>query len=170
MTGARTTVVVGNPKPQSRTLEVARRAAEELAGSHASHVIDLALDIEALIDRDADRLESLREQATSANLLVVGSPTYKGAISGLLKLFLDQLPGGALDGVVAVPVMLGGDRRHNLAPEFSLRPVLIELGATCPTPSLFVVDSAYGEPEVLRDWVTRARSCLRAVDASMLPR
>ena len=46
--------------------------------------------------------------------MIVASPTYKATYTGLLKLFLDRIAGGALAGVTAVPVMLGGHWRHSL--------------------------------------------------------
>ncbi len=46
---------------------------------------------------------------------------------GLLNLFLDRIGSGALSGVTAVPLMLGGDMRHSLAPEVFLKPVLVDL-------------------------------------------
>ncbi|TDD63979.1 hypothetical protein E1262_29575 [Jiangella aurantiaca] len=35
---------------------------------------------------------------------LLATPTYKARYTGLLKAFLDRLPGGALRGTVAVPV------------------------------------------------------------------
>ena len=63
----------------------------------------------------------------SCSLIVVASPTYKATYTGLLKLFLDRIGSGALSGVTAVPLMLGGDMRHSLAPEVFLKPVLVDL-------------------------------------------
>ena len=37
--------------------------------------------------------------------------------------------------------MVGGSLQHFLALEVHLRPLLIELGATCPTPGLYVVET-----------------------------
>ncbi len=78
-----------------------------------------------------------------SDLVVVASPTYKATYTGLLKLFLDRIARGALAGVTAVPVMLGGHWRHALAADLLLKPVLVELGATCPTRGLFLLESEY---------------------------
>jgi FMN reductase len=161
----RLVVVVGNPKPDSRTLHAARLVAEKLGGRPAVVIVDLALLGARVLDREdvgtADAIANVR----AADLLVVGSPTYKGAYTGLLKVFLDHLSGGALAGVVAVPVMLGGDLRHSLAPEVFLKPVLAELGASCPTRGLFLRDSEIGEPPVLEDWLELERSRVGALAA-----
>ena len=47
------------------------------------------------------------ELAKSSDLLVVASPTYKAAYTGLLKAYFDRFGSGALAGVVAIPLMLG---------------------------------------------------------------
>jgi FMN reductase len=64
----------------------------------------------------------------------------------LLKLFLDGFATAeGLAGVVAVPLMLGAGPAHALAPELLLKPVLVELGATCPTPGLYLSDATYAD-------------------------
>jgi FMN reductase len=93
----------------------------------------------------------------ASDLSVVASPTYKATYTGLLKLFLDRIPGGALAGVTAVPLMLGGHWRHALAADLLLKPVLVELGATCPTRGLFLPESEYAGGETLDSWLELAR-------------
>ncbi len=93
----------------------------------------------------------------SCSLVVVASPTYKAAYTGLLKLFLDRIGTGELAGVTAVPLMLGGDMRHSLAPEVFLKPVLVELVASCPTAGLFLPESEYAGSKALDAWLDRTR-------------
>ena len=72
----------------------------------------------------------------------------------MLKLFLDQFAGGTgLRDVVAIPLMLGGGPAHALAVETSLRPVLVEIGASCPTAGLYQIDSTFDTDTSLADWV-----------------
>jgi FMN reductase len=135
------TVLVGNPKPRSRTLLAARLVAAHVAGREPDQVIDLVDFGPALLDwADAGVAEAVATVQAS-KLLIVASPTYKGTFTGLLKLFLDRIAGGALVDVTAVALMLGGDLRHSLAPEVFLKPVLSELGASCPTRGLFLLDA-----------------------------
>ena len=61
--------------------------------------------------------------------------SFKATYTGLLKLFLDQVPSNGLSGVVAVPLMLGAGPGHAMAPELLLKPVLVELGATARRPA-----------------------------------
>ncbi len=98
----------------------------------------------------------------ASELAVVASPTYKASYTGLLKLFLDRVPGGALAGVTAVPLMLGGHWKHALAADLFLKPVLVELGATCPTRGLFLPESEYAGGPTLDSWLELARPQIRS--------
>lgn len=95
-------------------------------------------------------------------LVIVASPTYKATYTGLLKLFLDRFPGGSLAGVTAVPMMLGGHWRHALAADLLLKPVLVEIGATCPAAGLFLLESEYSDGPALESWLERARPQIAA--------
>lgn len=149
-------IVVGNPKPNSRTFRAAELVAERLTGKAPDDRIDLATFGPALLDRSDPDVAAAKATVLGSDLVVVASPTYKGSYTGLLKVFLDRFGADELAGVTAVPVMLGGDLRHSLAVEHALRPVLVEIGATCPTRGLFLVDSAYDDPAVLDAWAQLA--------------
>jgi FMN reductase len=151
------TVLVGNPKPRSRTYEAAHIVAEQLSGQKADLSIDLTDLGAALLDWADTAVSDLVTAVRQSDLVVVASPTYKATYTGLLKLFLDRISGGALAGVTAVPVMLGGHWKHALAPELLLKPVLVELGATCPTKGLFLLESEYAASEALDEWLQLAR-------------
>ena len=158
---ARTAVVVGNPKPFSRTLASAVRVARELSGQEPELVVDLATLGPSLLDWDDPTVADLVDQVGQADLVVVGSPTYKGSYTGLLKLFLDRFPTDGLPGV-AVPLMLGAGPGHAQAPELMLRPLLTEIGATTVR-GLYVVDARHGDPAVYADWLASNLSVVRAV-------
>ena len=155
-------VVVGNPKPLSRTRAAAELVATKLTGTPPEHVIDV-VDLGAgLLGWGDPKVAEAKEIVKAADLLVVASPTYKATYTGLLKLFLDRFAADELFGVTAVPVMLGGDLRHSLAPETSLKPVLVEIGLTCPTRGLFLVDSTYDAPDALDGWADAATAQVTA--------
>ena len=165
----RTGVVVGNPKPQSRTYQAALLLATQLTGADPDLVIDLA-DLGArLLDWSDAGIAETVDEVRGLDLLIVASPTYKATYTGLLKLFLDRFPSNALEGVVAIPLMLGAGPGHALAPEAYLRPVLSELGASCPTKALYLLDSAYDDPQVLEPWLAVARDRVIAATARPAP-
>ncbi|MGE3620531.1 MAG: NADPH-dependent FMN reductase [Acidimicrobiia bacterium] len=152
----RCAVVTGNPKPRSRTLEAAVLVAEKLTGTEPDVVVDV-VDLGAgLLGWGDPAVTEAVESVRSCDLAVFASPTYKAAYTGLLKLFLDQIPSDGLAGVVAVPLMLGAGPGHFLAPEVTLKPVLVELGATCPTKGLYLLDSSYAEAASLDPWLPGA--------------
>lgn len=148
----------GNPRPMSRTaaftLAVARSLLD-LGPEGPVTEIDLA--------NPAAGEDQLRQVLREAQLAVVASPTYKATYTGLLKSFLDPLPAAALRGVVAVPVMVAADRAHALAVDVHLRPLLLELGASCPTPGLFVEESQLVDPAAaIAPWLAVAAPALAA--------
>lgn len=150
-----TVVVIGNPKPESRTLDAAVRVAKRLGASDPG-IVDLATFGADLLVWGDEKVKSAVNLVSSAEVVVFASPTYKASYTGLLKLFLDQFPGGeGLRDVVAIPLMLGAGPGHSMAPEVHLKPVLVELGAICPTPSIYQIDSAYTEDPSLDAWVDR---------------
>jgi FMN reductase len=160
-------VVVGNPKPKSRTYQAAHLVAEKLAGRPADLSVDLTDLGAGLLDWSDTRVTDLVAAIQASDLAIFASPTYKASYTGLLKLFLDRIAGGALAGVTAVPVMLGGHWQHALAPELFLKPVLVEVGATCPTRGLFLLDTEYAGGETLDAWLERARPQVLATTASL---
>lgn len=139
-----TVVVVGNPKPASRTAHAASLLAEALTGKAPDHVIDVVDLGPGLLGWENPHVMEAVRIASGAGLIVVASPTFKASYSGLLKLFLDQFATAeGLRGAVAVPLMLGAGPGHAMAPDLLLKPVLTEIGATCPAPGLYLSDKTY---------------------------
>lgn len=155
-------VVVGNPKPGSRTRAAGVHVAREIAGRDPDLVVDLAELGARLLDWSDPEVGRLVADIGDADLVVVASPTYKATYTGILKLFLDRFAGGTGLSGVAVPLMLGAGPAHALAPELALRPLLSELGAVVPVRSLYVLDSQYDLPEAYADWLAVARPVLRS--------
>jgi len=167
---ARVVVVVGNPKPASRTLEAATYLATELSGHAPDLVVDLATLGAGLLDWQDPTVAGLAAEVARADLVVVACPTYKATYTGLLKLFLDRFAPHSGDGLtgIAVPFMLGAGPGHALAPELTLRPVLTEIGATVPVRGLYVLDSQYDDPAAYDAWLSTARPVVSALLAARL--
>lgn len=150
-------VVVGNPKPMSRTRTAAELIAEKLTGVPPAAVVDVVTLGAGLLGWGDPAVAEAKKTVLEADALIVASPTYKATYTGLLKLFLDQFGQGELGGITTFPVMLGAAANHALAPELTLRPVLTEIGASCPAPSLYLIDSEYDTAPELDAWVGIAR-------------
>src|SRR5215208_5256764 len=166
--------VVGNPRVGSRTLQAAAEVMHQLAAAARGQgadvretVLDLAEIAPHLFDWEDATVEQWLSQALAADVLVVASPTYKATYTGLLKAFVDRFPANALEGKIAIPVMMGAAPIHQLAVELHLLPLLLEVGATCPVRGLYVLESALPEwPTLAAEWVARTAAVLaRAVPA-----
>jgi FMN reductase len=155
-------VVTGNPKPASRTLEAAKMVATSLGGAAPEVVVDVVELGAGLLGWGDPTVKAAIEAVQGSSIVVVASPTFKATYTGLLKLFLDQVPTDGLAGVVAVPLMLGAGPGHALAPELLLKPVLVELGASCPTRALYLLDTEYANEAALEPWLSVARPQLMA--------
>ena len=156
----RIAVVAGNPKPRSRTLAAGILLAEALTGSPPDLVLDVVdLGPGLLTWGDPGVAEAVAAVAKS-DVVVVASPTFKATYTGLLKVFLDQIPTDGLAGVYALPLMLGAGPGHVLAPELLLKPVLVELGAITPARGLYLIDKTFAEAPQLTAYADRVRPLL----------
>lgn len=82
-----------------------------------------------------------------ADAIVVATPVYKGAYTGLLKSFLDLLPHRALVDKSVLPIASGGTLAHYGVIDYALKPVLAALGASYTLPGIFVLDTDLKTPE-----------------------
>jgi len=158
-------VVVGNPKPSSRTGEAAQIVARAV-GAGEIEVIEVSELGAGLLGWGDPAVAEAKKKVQAADLAVIASPTFKATYTGLLKLFLDQFEGRTgMAGVLAIPMMLGAGPAHALAADILLKPVLSELGAICPTQGLYLLDSDYRESSTLTQWIEQwapvIAKCLR---------
>ena len=72
--------------------------------------------------------------------VIVATPVYKAAYSGLLKAFLDLLPQDSLKGKVVLPVATSAIPGHGLALDCALKPVLSALGARHVLDGIYALD------------------------------
>jgi FMN reductase len=160
-------VVVGNPKRGSRTASVAAAVADAVFDDAASTLIELADLTPGLLAWGDEPVAAAKQQVLDSDLLVVASPVYKASVTGLLKAFLDQFGRDELAAKATVPVMVGAGAGHALAVEHQLRPVLVEIGASCPTRGLYILESELDQlSRVIDDWLTVWGAALRAVVGS----
>jgi FMN reductase len=154
-------VVCGNPKPNSRTLEAALFVARKLTGIDSPEVVLDLVDIGPHLLGWGDPIATQAvEDVRQCSIAIFASPTYKGTYTGLLKLFLDQIPTDGLSQMVAFPLMLGAAMGHAMAPDLLLKPVLVELGAACPARGLYLLETDYTSEAIIDPWVARARPFL----------
>jgi FMN reductase len=136
--------VSGSPSATSRTARLLRHLDERLI-AQGHEVIPLevrSLPAEALLEADFGHPAIVRATALveQADGVVIGTPVYKAAYSGLLKSLLDLLPQYALAGKTVLPLATGGTTAHVLAIDYALRPVLASMGPAHITPGWFTLD------------------------------
>ncbi|MEP7052846.1 MAG: NADPH-dependent FMN reductase [Pseudomonadota bacterium] len=137
-------IISGSPSATSRTERLARSVAARIGANGATATL---LDIRNLPAEDlmharfdAPAIVEASAQVAAADGIVVATPIYKAAYSGLLKTFLDVLPQFGLRGKVVLPLATGGSIAHVLAIDYALRPVLSSLDPLHVVNGLFVLD------------------------------
>ncbi|HEY0237043.1 MAG TPA: NAD(P)H-dependent oxidoreductase [Friedmanniella sp.] len=160
----------GNPRAGSRTLLVAQTLAGALAERTSvgpGAVLDLADVAPQLFAASAPEADRYAEVLAGAAVAVVATPVYKASYTGLLKAFLDRYPGGALRGVLAVPVVVSASPAHSFVAEHLLRPLLVELGASVPTRPFAVTEKQLGDLDALAAaWADEAAPVVSALLAA----
>ncbi|WP_043458120.1 NADPH-dependent FMN reductase [Azohydromonas australica] len=137
----------GSPSAISRSAALLRWCEAQLApGASSLHAIALReLPATSLLQarfEDAELQASLR-QVAEADVVLLATPIYKAAYSGLLKVFLDLLPQDGLAGKQVLPLATGGSLAHLLALDYGLRPVLHALGARQLLDAVFATDGQF---------------------------
>ncbi|WP_424184466.1 NAD(P)H-dependent oxidoreductase [Actinokineospora sp. G85] len=137
-------IISGSPSPTARPAAVAAHTREALAraGHTCAALCVRDLPTVALLaeDRRDPAIRDALRAVEEADGLVVVSPVYRAAHSGLVKSLLDLLPSGALAGKAVLPLATGGSQGHLVALDFVLRPLLFAVGATKVLPGHFVPD------------------------------
>ncbi|MER8036419.1 NADPH-dependent FMN reductase [Streptomyces hydrogenans] len=136
--------VSGSPSATSRTARLLRHLDRRLtARGHEVIPLDVrTIPAEALLGADFRHpaIVEATELFARADGVVIGTPVYKAAYSGLLKSLLDLLPQYALTGKTVLPLATGGTTAHVLAIDYALRPVLSSMGAAHIVQGWFTLD------------------------------
>ncbi|QFZ16853.1 NADPH-dependent FMN reductase [Saccharothrix syringae] len=137
-------LISGSPSPVSRTGVVVSRVEQLLRASdhavqtlHVRTLPTLSLLTEDLRDPEiGDAVASVLR----ADGIVVASPVYRAAYSGLVKALLDLLPKRALRGRAILPLATGGSQGFLVAMDYALNPLLAGKGADNVLRGEFVLD------------------------------
>ncbi len=148
-------VISGGPSPASRTGilvayvdDLLRSAGYDVQTLHVRQLPTLSLLTEDLHDPEiADAVSAVLR----ADGIVVASPVYRAAYSGLVKALLDLLPKKALRGRVVLPLATGGSQGFLVAMDYALNPLLTGKGADNVQRGEFVLD-----PDIVGDVIAPA--------------
>jgi FMN reductase len=138
-------LLAGSPSAPSRSTHLLRHAGEALAlRGHRIELLQVRdLPAPSLLHADFSNTDLIvaKAQVEQAQAIVVATPVYKAAYSGILKAFLDILPQDGLFGKLVLPLATGGSQSHMLALDYALRPVLSSLSAKHVLPSIYATDT-----------------------------
>lgn len=122
--------VAGSVSAHSRTQVLVQRlleGVEQHAGREGTIIQlgDFAAELGSALTPDhlAPRTRAIIHTIEQANLLIVGSPVYRGSYPGLLKHLFDLVDQHALTGTPVLLAATGGSDRHALMIEHQLRPL-----------------------------------------------
>lgn len=137
--------ISGSPSTSART--------GVLVGHVNSRLVEAGHDVRTLQVRQLPTLPLLTEDLTDPEIsaavtcvldadgIVVASPVYRAAYSGLVKALLDLLPKRALRGRAILPLATGGSQGFLVAMDYALNPLLASKGADHVVRGEFVLDS-----------------------------
>lgn len=138
-------LIAGSPSAPSRSSRLLQYTSEQLALlGHQTDILQVRdLPADALLHAQFGNaeLKAAQAQVAAADAVIIATPVYKAAYSGLLKAFLDVLPQDGLSGKLVLPLATGGSQSHMLALDYALRPVLSSLAARHVLPSIYATDA-----------------------------
>ena len=139
-------LIAGSPSAQSRSAALLDSVSHRLT-QRSGFVVE-RLNIRELPARallwaewEHPAIAAAIAQVARARAIVVATPVYKAAYSGLLKVLLDLLPQTALKDKTVLPLATGGSPHHMLALDYALRPVLQSLSARHILPGVYATDA-----------------------------
>jgi len=139
-------LIAGSPSESSRSAALLDSVSLRLARREGLKVERLnirELPAQALLLAEWGHPEIVKAlaQVQRARAIVVATPVYKAAYSGVLKVFLDLLPQTALKEKTVLPLATGGSPHHMLTLDYALRPVLQSLSARHILPGVYATDA-----------------------------
>jgi FMN reductase len=146
--------LAGSPSAPSRTRLLVQGVMDRIGeqASAQTRLIDLAdlvpdLGI-ASRSEASPRVEEALRLIETADLLLVGSPVYKGSYTGLLKHLIDLISYPSLLGTPIGLLATGGSDRHAHVIDYQLRPLFSFFGAKTLATGVFIADKT-----ILNGWV-----------------
>jgi FMN reductase len=138
-------LIAGSPTERSRTAALLHEVGRKLKfrGAEVSELSLRQLPAQALLLADFGNASVIQASklVAESEVIVVATPVYKAAYSGLLKVFLDVLSQTALKDKTVLPLATGGSPHHMLALDYALRPVLQSLGARHILSGIYATDA-----------------------------
>ncbi len=149
---------------ESKVQEAVRKALE-----HADQVsADVEVDLIRLEDyqlqfcdgRDPEMYEGdsriVIDKIKEADALIIGSPIYRGAITGALKNLFDLLPEDALEAKVTGFIAIGEKSGHSYVIDHQLKPLAGYFKVHIVPSNVYVDDRHYSERELTDESIKKS--------------
>src|SRR5690625_17681 len=125
---SRIVMLSGSPSANSRSDHILKYLGKlvEKQDFEVSHISVRNIPQEDLFtgNYQSPAIQNIVANIESAQGIVIASPVYKGAYTGVLKALIDVLPQDILEHKPALPIMTGGSLSHLLAIEYALKPLV----------------------------------------------
>jgi FMN reductase len=145
----------GSPRRPSKTRSLVETVAAEVASHRQARVdiydlIDAGPGLGAALQRQDLTLPVARiiDAIEQADALIVGTPVYKGAYTGLFKHVFDLVDPRVLVGKPVVLTATGGGPRHALIVEHALRPLFGFFEALTVPTAVYASDADFTEGQL----------------------
>lgn len=138
-------IISGSPNPVSRLNGILNHIEGRLESLgwtvNLLHVASLPAEDLILARFDSPAIVEANRLVAEADAVVIASPVYKAAYTGVLKTYLDLLPQKGLEGKVILPLFIGGTIAHLLAIDYALKPVLSALYSKHIAAGVYAIDT-----------------------------
>jgi FMN reductase len=115
-------------------------------------------------DRLSAQSREIIEEIEGADLIVVGTPVYRGSYTGAFKHVFDLVRHDRLRGTPVILTATGGNLSHSLVTEHELRPLFGFFGALSLPTALYATESDFDNYALVSDAMTK-RVALAAKEA-----
>jgi FMN reductase len=143
-------VILGSATPPGRLHRALTESIDRRADGVNAELLDLAelriapadgRPIDSLRDDTADLVARL----DAADAVILGTPVYRGSLTGTLKNALDQTPVPALRGKPIGLVAMGASDHHFLGADRHLRDILAFYGALVAPVAVYLTSSDFAD-------------------------
>lgn len=137
--------IAGSPAHPSRSSALLAHTRDLLTARglsvEAVNVRELPAEPLLYAQYDHPAIAAALTQVAQTRAVIIATPVYKAAYTGILKAFLDLLPQRGLGDKVVLPIATGGSPAHLLVIDYALKPVLSALGAQNILNGLYIQDA-----------------------------
>ncbi len=135
----------GSPNQKSRSSELLNHSIDYLKHQGIESYTVTAHDFAAkdllYANFNSPSIKLLNEKIAQADGIIIATPIYKAAYSGVLKTILDLIPERGLLNKIILPIATAGTSNHFLALDYALRPIIIALKAKEILHGIFATDN-----------------------------